>query len=187
MRFLLIASAGLALVSCNKAQQPTENQQASAVPGEPTRGIDRTHKGGTIPDLKILDASGHATEFRYLSDGRPMLVNLWASWCAPCVKELPTLQKLRDQHSGKLIVLPIDQDDSPQKSVEAFLNKHGLDFVAYQDPKMKIAGALGAEVLPTSILFDSNGKEVWRYVGDQDWTSPAAAKLLAEGGVGKGS
>ena len=116
-----------------------------------------------------------------------MLVNLWASWCAPCVKELPTLQKLRDQRSGKLIVLPIDQDDAPQKSVEAFLNKHDLDFVAYQDPKMKIAGALGAEVLPTSILFGANGKEVWRYVGDQDWTSPAAAKLLAEGGVGKGS
>ena len=52
---------------------------------------------------------------------------------------------------------------------------------------MKIAGALGAKVLPTTILFGANGKEVWRYVGDLDWTSPAAAKLLAEGGVGKGS
>jgi hypothetical protein len=48
---------------------------------------------------------------------------------------------------------------------------------------MGLSGALGAEVLPTSILFDANGKEVWRYVGDLDWTSPAAAKLLAEGGV----
>ena len=48
---------------------------------------------------------------------------------------------------------------------------------------MALSGALNAEVLPTSILYDSNGHEVWRYVGDQDWTSPAAAKLLAEGGT----
>ena len=188
MRLLLIAAAGLALVSCNKASQPTSNETSAAASAEAGgKGVDRTHKGNAIPDLKILDAMGHETQVRYLSDGRPMLVNLWASWCAPCVKELPTLQKLRDQRGGKLIVLPIDQDDAPQKSVEAFLDKHDLDFVAYQDPHMKVAGALGAEVLPTSILFDANGKEVWRYVGDQDWTSPAAAKLLAEGGAGKGS
>ena len=51
----------------------------------------------------------------------------------------------------------------------------------------EMCAGMGAEVLPTSILFDAKGKEVWRYVGDQDWTSPAAARLLAEGGVAKGS
>jgi len=55
---------------------------------------------------------------------------------------------------------------------------------AYHDPKMALSAALGPDtVLPTSILYGANGREVWRYVGDLDWTSPEAAKLLAEGGV----
>ena len=109
-----------------------------------------------------------------------MLVNLWASWCAPCVKELPTLQKLMNERGNTLIVIPISQDSGPQRSVEAFLSKLNLDFVSYQDPKMELSGALGAEVLPTTILYDAQGKEVWRYVGDLDWTSEEARKLLAE-------
>ncbi len=50
---------------------------------------------------------------------------------------------------------------------------------------MSLSGAMGAEVLPTTILFDAKGREVWRYVGDLDWTSPEAAKLLAEAGAKK--
>jgi hypothetical protein len=52
---------------------------------------------------------------------------------------------------------------------------------------MALAGAVGAEVMPTSILYDAHGKELWRYVGDQDWTSPEAAKLLGEAAAGSGS
>jgi hypothetical protein len=51
---------------------------------------------------------------------------------------------------------------------------------SYQDSKMALSGALHADVLPTSILYDANGKEIWRYVGDLDWTGAEAAKLLAE-------
>jgi hypothetical protein len=81
-------------------------------------------------------------------------------------------------------VVAISQDTGPHASVEAFLQEHKIATLdAYQDPKMNLSPALGAEVLPTSVLFDSNGREVWRFVGDQDWTSPEAAKLLAEAGV----
>ena len=52
---------------------------------------------------------------------------------------------------------------------------------------MALSGALGAEVLPTSVLYDAKGKEVWRYVGDQDWTSAGAVRLVAEAGAAKGS
>ena len=68
--------------------------------------------------------------------------------------------------------------------VVAFLQAHHIATLEpYQDPKMGLSGALGPDtVLPTSILIDANGKEVWRYVGDLDWTSGEAAKLLAEAG-----
>jgi len=68
--------------------------------------------------------------------------------------------------------------------VVAFLeSKRIRQLEAYQDSKMGLSGALGAEVLPTSILFDAQGREVWRYVGDLDWTSEEAAKLLSEAAV----
>jgi thiol-disulfide isomerase/thioredoxin len=116
-------------------------------------------------------------------------VNLWASWCAPCVKELPTLDKLAQARNRELNVVAISQDmDVPHASVVAFLTTHGITTLnSYQDPKMALSGALGAEVLPTSILYDANGREIWRYVGDQDWTSADAARLVAESGAAKGS
>ena len=110
-------------------------------------------------------------------------MNLWATWCAPCVKELPTLDKLAS--SGAIKVLAVSQDSGPQPSVVAFLKSHRLGTLQpYQDDKMALSGALGPDtVLPTSILIGADGKEVWRYVGDLDWTSPEAAKLLAEAGA----
>jgi thiol-disulfide isomerase/thioredoxin len=118
--------------------------------------------------------------------GKPLLVNLWATWCAPCVKELPTLDRLAQWHEkdGSLRVLAVSQDFGPHASVEAFLKKNKIQkLLAYQDAKSSMSSGLGAEVLPTSILFDEKGHEVWRYVGDLDWTGPEAAKLLSEAGV----
>ena len=186
MRFLLIAAAGLALVSCNKASAPTANQSPAS--SEPSgKGIDRTHKGAEAPKLEFNDPKGMETNLGEFT-GKPTLVNLWASWCAPCIKELPTLDHLARSENGKLNVIAISQDDAPHASVVAFLQAHRIATLqSYQDPKSHLLYGLGAEVLPTSILFDAKGKEVWRYVGDQDWTSPAAARLLAEGGVAKGS
>jgi thiol-disulfide isomerase/thioredoxin len=184
MRYLLASCALLALASCHKPSQPAANQSSAAaqVPG---KGVDRTHKGQAEPGTTFNDPSGKATNLKAFG-GKPTLVNLWASWCAPCVKELPTLDRLARAQNGKLNVVAISQDmDVPHASVVAFLQKHAITSLASnQDPKMALSGALDAEVLPTSILYDANGHEVWRYVGDQDWTSAAAAKLLAEGGVG---
>jgi hypothetical protein len=81
----------------------------------------------------------------------------------------------------------ISQDSGPHPSVVAFLDSKAPDLAPYQDSKMALSGKLNAEVLPTSILYDAQGKEVWRYVGDLDWTSPEAAKLLSEASGPKNS
>jgi hypothetical protein len=71
----------------------------------------------------------------------------------------------------------------PQGSVKAFLEKLGVKHVgAFHDPQMALSGALGVQVMPTTILYGSDGREVWRYVGDLDWSGEEAAKLLAEAG-----
>lgn len=180
----MIAFALLALVACH-AKENKENtpNEAAAVPtaAEGAKGIHRESKGRPAPGTIFKDPDQKPVKLAAFA-GKPILVNLWATWCAPCIKELPKLDQLAK--SGGVQVLAVSQDSGPSASVKAFLQAHGIATLkAYQDPSMGISGALGAEVLPTSILFDSKGREVWRYVGDFDWTSGEAARLLAEAGV----
>jgi thiol-disulfide isomerase/thioredoxin len=183
MRFFLIVCGALALAGCHKSAPPTANQSLPAAEAGPIKGVDRTHKGQPFPDVHFGDSDGTKTSFEGFK-GVPTLVNIWATWCIPCIKELPTLDKLADADKAKLWVVPISQDSAPRASVDAFLKRIGLsEFNVYYDPTMSVSGAMSLEVLPTTIMFDSNGKEVWRYVGGLDWTSPGAAKLLEEGGV----
>jgi thiol-disulfide isomerase/thioredoxin len=186
MRYVPIALLLVAVAACGKPQQPAENEPVSAeAPAVPVKGVDRAHKGKPAPAATFSDPDGgeiSLADFR----GTPVLVNLWATWCAPCVKELPTLDKLAQSHrvDGQLGVVAVSQDMGPQASVEAYLAKLKIsDLGAYHDPKMALSGALGAEVLPTSILYDAQGREVWRYVGDLDWTGEEAARLLSEAGA----
>lgn len=193
MRFLPIAAALVALAACHPSSSPTadnassETDNTAEAAAEPHKGIDRSHKGTAAPAAMFDDADGKQVNLARFA-GKPVLVNLWATWCAPCVKELPTLDQLAQQQgtNGALQVVAISQDMGPHPSVVAFLQSHDIATLkANQDAKMALSGALGAEVLPTSILFDAQGREVWRYVGDLDWTGPEAAKLLAEAGGSK--
>lgn len=179
MRLMVIFCAAAALSSCHKAAQQAPEQAPATASQTQQKGVDRTHAGTAAPASAFTNPDGSGTSLKALT-GKPTLVNLWASWCAPCIKELPTLDALA-RSNGSLRVVAVSEDMAPHASVEAFLKLHKIRTLAsYQDPKMALSGALDAEVLPTSILYDSHGKEVWRYVGDQDWTSPAAAKLLEE-------
>ena len=145
------------------------------------KGVDRSQMGKPAPDTVFKDPDGGDISLADFK-GVPVLVNLWATWCAPCVKELPTLDSLAESHAidGQLGVIAISQDMAPQGSVKAFLGKLGVKHVgAYHDDKMALSGALGVQVMPTTILYGSDGKEVWRYVGDLDWTGAEAEKLLS--------
>ena len=179
MRIPPLFAALLALAGCQqKAQQPA-NESATAEQGDQIKGVHRENAGKSAPLATFNGPDGKPMKVADFK-GKPLLVNLWATWCAPCVKELPTLDKLAA--AGAIKVVAVSEDTGPNASVVAFLKSHDIGTLApYQDSKMGLTGALGPDtVLPTSILFDAHGKEVWRYVGDLDWTSPEAAKLLAE-------
>ena len=177
---LLLALAASTIAGCDR--QKADAPQAPAAEGQEAKGLDRSHKGELAPTVKFTNPDGGAFDLGKFR-GSPVLVNLWASWCAPCIKELPTLQVLEQAQAdeGKLGVIAVSQDMAPQGSVDAFLGERDLGrFAAYHDPDMKLTAALGVQVMPTTILYDAKGNEVWRYVGDLDWTGEEAAKLLAE-------
>lgn len=188
MRLIVLSTAVLALAACHRPA-PDQAVQNSSVPNsvaQPHKGVDRSHRGQPASAATFINPDGGETSLTRFN-GVPVLVNLWASWCAPCVKELPTLDTLAATHrdDGKLAVVAVSQDSGPQASVEAFLAKLKVkDLGAYHDPTMALSGALGPDtVLPTTILIDASGREVWRYIGDLDWTSNDAAKLLSEAGA----
>ena len=173
----------LAVPACSQ-QEPKANEAATAVEdGVPKAGVDRSKAGSPAPAVRFIDPQGNAVGIADFA-GTPVLLNLWASWCAPCVKELPTLSALGQASGGRLKVLAVSQDSGPQASVRAFLARLKVEGLgAYQDPAMGLSGALGAQVLPTSVLYDAKGREVWRYTGDLDWTGAEATRLLAAAGA----
>ena len=186
MRSVRLAAAlvalGLALTACQKREPATEN--AAVEPAGPVKGITRGNAGKVAPEVELHDADGRPSSLA-AARGGPVLVNIWATWCAPCVKELPTLQAISTKE-GSPRIIAVSQDMAPRSSVDAFLDQHKLgDLEVWQDPKMELSSAAGAEVLPTTILYDSEGREIWRYVGDLDWTGEEAAKLLADAQQGQ--
>lgn len=160
------------------AATPVLSGEASSAPAPKPGSIDRSHKGEAAPATSFQDAAGKPVTLAALR-GKPVLLNLWATWCGPCVAEMPALEKLAARDGARLTVVAANQGEDAGK-VAAFAAKTGLTTLKpYLDPKLALS--LGYQVnLPTSILIDSHGREVWRVSGGMDWAGAAAAGLLAE-------
>ena len=112
--------------------------------------------------------------------GRVILVNLGATWCIPCVEEMPALDRLEARQGGKdFAVVAISEDRGGNRAVEPFLAKLGLSkLTSYLDPKSAASGAFQVRGLPTSILIDRDGLEVGRTEGGMAWDGVAALALI---------
>lgn len=188
-RSLKLAVLGLAVLAggCDRQSgdkaQPQASESAAAVPTGPQAGgqtpkgvIDRTNKGARLPDFTLEDPAGQKLVLASLK-GQPVLINLWATWCAPCIKELPLLDKL----AGKVKVVTVSQDSADPKKVGAFLKDRGLKTLpAWLDPKNDLSFHYGTGTLPTTIYYDAQGREVWRFIGERDWSDAETDTLLAE-------
>lgn len=143
------------------------------------------------PEISFADAEGKSFGLGDFA-GKTLLLNLWATWCAPCVKEMPSLERLQELLGDKMTVVAISQDRGGAKAVEPFVGKLGLKLVkVYLDPKSAVGRAFKVEGLPSSFLIDREGRLVGRVEGEADWDSPkmleALQPFLAGDGVVKAS
>ena len=173
----LLASA-LTLAGCSREEPAPPQEKAQ---GTLTGEIDRSHAGDLLPAVALADPAGKALNTGALS-GTPVLLNLWATWCAPCVEEMPLLDKLAADYDGKLRVVVASQDLQGAEKVTPFFDK--AKFVRLEpwlDRENLLSTALGGDgVLPTTVLYDASGLEVARVVGGFDWQSPEAKALVDE-------
>ena len=179
MRIWVMLLAGLAISGCNETAPAAKPVAAAAKLNAPKlNAIDRSHAGSPAPDTAFERKGGKPqtlADFR----GKPVLVNLWATWCAPCIAELPELDRLAGQRLGKLAVLPISQDMEGWRAVDKFFAKAKFKTLApLVDQPGSFAETLKARGLPISILYDKNGREVWRVAGTPDWAAMAAKGVI---------
>ncbi len=178
---LTLAALAFLLAACDRqAPEPAQGEGAlsqgkASLAGE----IDRDHAGKLMPAMTVVDPAGRELNLGALQ-GQPVLLNLWATWCAPCVVEMPQLDELASELGGSVRVITVSQDLQGASAVEPFFAKGGYDHL---EPWLDQDAALGfrveSNVLPTTILYDAMGREVWRVVGEYDWSSAAAREAVA--------
>jgi thiol-disulfide isomerase/thioredoxin len=187
--WLGIGAAGLLYVILSAALSGADEKALPASPArvfsDPALAVGAMEKFIFAPEARQAPtdgflAGGETTSLRAFR-GRVTLVNFWATWCAPCLRELPALDALEGALGGKdFAVVAVAADPKGPEAAAAFLDKLGVERLGhYADPKLKLVIATGGSAaLPLSILYDREGREIGRLLGEADWSSPEAQALI---------
>ena len=146
--WILLAPIAL-LTACNRGAHPAQTDKAA-------------------PDFTVSDGTTtvHLASYR----GKVVLLNFWASWCAPCTEELPSLLTLHhEQPNLTIVAVSVDEDAD---AYSRFIARHHMDLITVRDPSESAAHLYHTDMWPETYLIDSNGIIRRKFVGPQDWTSP---------------
>lgn len=182
--FVSLTALALVTAGCDRqsdqAAQPEAGAQAEAS-GEALDGtLDRSFAGEAIPAAQLSDPAGATLATADLK-GKPALVNLWATWCVPCVAEMPLLDELAGELGDAVRVVTVSQDLNGTELVPQFFAQRNFAHLPqWLDSEMVLPPALKAPGLPLTVLYDAEGKEVWRVMGGYDWSTPEARAAIDE-------
>ena len=132
----------------------------------------------TIPSVSLLDLSGNPVPVESLVGHPLLLVSLMATWCRPCLREIPSLVSLSRKMGGRLAVAGVVEGKADRSVLDKLSRRYGKRYLLRLDPTMRFASGLHVHALPQSFLVDSRGKIVSRVEGQVDWTNPKVVRYL---------
>lgn len=159
------------------AAAPRPDELARFAKGSLAR-LETPEQPSRLTDLVFNDASGAPASMDAF-EGRVVVVNLWATWCAPCVIEMPTLAALQRAYTeDKVVVVPVSMD--PQRKLPDAKNFIDVNepLPLYHDPRFALPTTLGVKGMPATVVYDRKGREIGRVMGEADWSSPEARALI---------
>ncbi|MAG95983.1 MAG: redoxin family protein [Alphaproteobacteria bacterium] len=173
--WLLATLLAVGLASVALAAEPTVSSPARGK----MRNFTLLPEAKPVPEIGFIDAMGQPHTLQEFQ-GRVVLLNFWATWCAPCRREMPALDRLQAKLGGDdFMVLALSQDRKGPPVVTAFLQKIAVaNLAVYVDPTSRSARAFGAYGLPATVLLDRQGRALGRMVGPAEWDSDDAIKLF---------
>jgi thiol-disulfide isomerase/thioredoxin len=182
---LILGLSFLALAGCDRPAdapaQPGEGAVGDTASAKAMAGVvERKFAGTPLPAMTFSDTQGKVLDLG-AQDG-PVLINLWATWCGPCVIEMPQLDALAGELDGEVRVITVSQDIRGAEVVTPFFAEKGFARLEpWLDPDTQLSAQFSPEgVLPLTILFDAQGKEVLRVAGGYEWDSPEAIALIRD-------
>ena len=146
----------------------------------PLEGLDFAYAGELIEGAEFIAPDGSVTSMPALR-GKALLVNLWATWCGPCEREMPTLAALQTARGGEafnVIAISVDAEEDRDHARSELARWSGGVLELYHAPDFKITYDMGARGFPTSVLYNAKGEEIARYAGELDWSSFEAVALI---------
>ncbi|MBE0616271.1 MAG: TlpA family protein disulfide reductase [Burkholderiales bacterium] len=136
-------------------------------------------EGGMLRDTPLYGFNG---DYRKLSElrGKPLIINVWASWCGPCRAEMGSLERLSRRYNGRQFnIIGVSTDDHANLAAE-FLRQAGVTFDNYHDRNLLLESMLGANTIPLTVLVDAQGRVVKKVRGSREWDGPEALDFIGK-------
>ena len=175
----------LAITSLTFAGSVLDGEMQKAIPAtDPTCpscdafGVQRLNKTKP-PSFSLKDLNGKKVALKSLK-GRPVILIFWATWCAPCKDELPSLSRLAEETADQVAVLALAMDGEKKSQVEAFVRENKINLTVLLDEDGNVSRYYRVGAIPSTFFLDRDGMMVGTAVGQRDWSTPVALSVIKE-------